>query len=181
MAAVWHAKKRPLRVDLLRLEMMKAAQIDPAWEETVDQRRMATCAIYAAEKALQNGIQVIAMSDSKGYIVDEQLDLDTVKKIKEQLRTSLSAYPEMAGHGEYHEGSVYDANLKVDLAFPCATQNEINKERAQRLIDAGCQLVAEGANMPNDNEAIALYRQQGILFSPGKASNAAVSRLPRWK
>ena len=78
----------------------------------------------------------------------------------------------MAGHGEYHEGSVYDANLKIDLAFPCATQNEINKERAQRLIDAGCQLVAEGANMPNDNEAIALYRQQGILFSPGKASNA---------
>ena len=153
------------------LEMMKAAQMDPQGKKAIVSGS-GNVAIYAAEKALQNGIQVIAMSDSKGYIVDEQLDLDTVKKIKEQLRTSLSAYPEMAGHGEYHEGSVYDANLKVDLAFPCATQNEINKERAQRLIDAGCQLVAEGANMPNDNEAIALYRQQGILFSPGKASNA---------
>ncbi|MFQ8581700.1 MAG: hypothetical protein ACLSA6_03745 [Holdemania massiliensis] len=153
------------------LEMMRAHQLDPQGKRAIVSGS-GNVAIYAAEKALQNGIQVIAMSDSRGYIVDDQLDLNVVKKIKEQLRTSLSAYPEMAGHGEYHEGSVYDAGLKAELALPCATQNEINKERAGRLLDQGCLLVAEGANMPNNNEAIALYHEKGILFAPGKASNA---------
>ena len=153
------------------LEMMRAHQLDPQGKRAIVSGS-GNVAIYAAEKALQNGIQVIAMSDSRGYIVDDQLDLNVVKKIKEQLRTSLSAYPEMAGHGEYHEGSVYDAGLNAELALPCATQNEINKERAGRLLDQGCLLVAEGANMPNNNEAIALYHEKGILFAPGKASNA---------
>ena len=102
----------------------------------------------------------------------ENLSLDTVKKIKEEMRGSLKDYPAMAGRGEYHEGSVYDADLKVDIALPCATQNEINKERAERLIGNGCILVAEGANMPSDNDAIKVYREKDILFAPGKAANA---------
>ena len=78
------------------LEMMKAVQMDPQGKKAIVSGS-GNVAIYAAEKALQNGIQVIAMSDSKGYIVDELLDLNTVKKIKEQLRTSLSAYPPNGG------------------------------------------------------------------------------------
>lgn len=129
-------------------------------------------AIYAAEKAMEKGIQVITMSDSKGYIVDEQLCLKTVKKIKEVKRGSLKEYPVMAGHGEYFEGSVYDATILCDIALPCATQNEINAQRADNLIHNGCKVVAEGANMPNNNEAIAVYAKEGILFAPGKAANA---------
>ncbi len=129
-------------------------------------------AIYAAEKAMQKGLKVITMSDSKGYIVDENLDLNIVKKIKEVNRGSLIDYPNLAGHGEYYEGSVYDGNIKADIVLPCATQNEINLERAQNIVNNGCILIAEGANMPNNNEAIAYYLKNGILFAPGKAANA---------
>lgn len=153
------------------LEMMRQHQINPEGKRAIVSGS-GNVAIYAAEKALANGIQVIAMSDSRGYIVDDQLDLNVIKEIKEQRRAPLAEYPQRAGHGAYHEGSVYDAGLSADLVLPCATQNEINKERAQRLIDMGCVLVAEGANMPNDNEAIALYHEKGILYAPGKAANA---------
>ena len=153
------------------LEMMKKHNLTPENKRAIVSGS-GNVAIYAAEKAMQNGMKVVAMSDSKGYIVDEELSLDTVKKIKEELRGSLKDYPAMAGHGEYHEGSVYDADLKVDIALPCATQNEINKVRAERLIENGCILVAEGANMPSDNDAIKVYRDKDILFAPGKAANA---------
>ena len=129
-------------------------------------------AIYAAQKCFEKGMQVIAMSDSRGYIVDDKLDLNVVKRIKEVERTSLEKYVEYAGHGEYFTGSVYDGEIVADIVLPCATQNEINKERAQRLINRGVIAVAEGANMPNDNEAIALYLENKILFAPGKAANA---------
>lgn len=153
------------------LEMMKKHNLTPENKRVVVSGS-GNVAIYAAEKAMQNGMKVVAMSDSKGYILDENLSLDTVKKIKEEMRGSLKDYPAMASHGQYHEGSVYDADLKVDIALPCATQNEINKERAERLIENGCILVAEGANMPSDNDAIKVYRDKGILFAPGKAANA---------
>ena len=153
------------------LEMMKKHNLTPE-NKRVIVSGSGNVAIYAAEKAMQNGMKVVAMSDSKGYILDENLSLDTVKKIKEEMRGSLKDYPAMASHGEYHEGSVYDADLKVDIALPCATQNEINKERAERLIENGCILVAEGANMPSDNDAIKVYRDKDILFAPGKAANA---------
>ena len=153
------------------LEMMRKHNLTPENKRTVVSGS-GNVAIYAAEKAMQNGMKVVAMSDSKGYILDEDLSLDVVKKIKEELRGSLKDYPEMAGHGEYHEGSVYDANLNVEVALPCATQNEINKARAERLIENGCILVAEGANMPSDNDAIKVYREKNILFAPGKAANA---------
>ena len=153
------------------LEMMKKHNLTPE-NKRVIVSGSGNVAIYAAEKAMQNGMKVVAMSDSKGYILDENLSLDTVKKIKEEMRGSLKDYPAMASHGEYHEGSVYDADLKVDIALPCATQNEINKERAEHLIENGCILVAEGANMPSDNDAIKVYRDKDILFAPGKAANA---------
>ena len=153
------------------LEMMKKHNMNPEGKRTIVSGS-GNVAIYAAEKAMANGMKVIAMSDSKGYIVDEELALDVVKTIKEVNRGSLKDYPAMAGHGQYFEGSVYDADLMVDVALPCATQNEINKERAERLIKHGCVLVAEGANMPSDNDAIKTYRAHDILFAPGKASNA---------
>ncbi len=129
-------------------------------------------AIYACEKAKEFGIKVVAMSDSKGYILDDALDLDVVKRIKEKERTSLAKYVEYAGHGEYHEGSVYDADVKADFILPCGTQNEINLERAKRVVANGAILVAEGANMPDNNDAIKYYLANDIYFAPGKASNA---------
>ena len=125
-------------------------------------------AIYTAEKCLQNGYKVIGMSDSKGYVIDEDLDIDLIKKIKEVDRGSLKDYPK----GEYHEGSIYDTDLKVDVVLPCGTQNEINLERAKRLVNNGLKIVLEGANMPDDNEAIKYYLGNNIVFVPGKASNA---------
>lgn len=125
-------------------------------------------AIYTAEKCLQEGFKVIGMSDSKGYIIDEDLDLDLIKEIKEIKRTSLKEYPK----GIYHEGSIYDADLKANIVLPCGTQNEINLERAKRLVNNGVKIVVEGANMPNDNEAIKYYLSNNIIFVPGKASNA---------
>lgn len=129
-------------------------------------------AIYAAGKAMQCGMKVIGMSDSKGFILDEELDLNAVKEIKENRRGSLKDYPALCGHGTYKEGSVYDEDVKCDIALPCGTQNEINRVRAQRLIKNGVLAVAEGANMPDDNEAIEEYLKNGILFAPGKAANA---------
>ena len=129
-------------------------------------------AIYACEKAQEYGIKVVAMSDSKGYIIDDNINLDVVKNIKEQFRVSLSEYPTLANSGEYFEGSIYDANIKAEFILPCATQNEINETRAKQLVNNGCILVGEGANMPNDNEAIKVYLENGVIFAPGKAANA---------
>ena len=125
-------------------------------------------AIYAAKKCQQLGWKVVGMSDSKGYILDEDLDVEEVRVLKEEKRTSLKEYSK----GEYHEGSIYDTDLDVDIALPCATQNEINLERAKRLVKNGVKVVAEGANMPDDNEAIKYYKENGVIFAPGKAANA---------
>ncbi|MBQ6654633.1 MAG: NADP-specific glutamate dehydrogenase [Erysipelotrichaceae bacterium] len=129
-------------------------------------------AIYACQKARELGWKVIGMSDSKGYILDEDLDLETVRKIKEEMRVSLEKYPEMAGHGIYGTGSIYDTDFKADIVMPCACQNEIDLRRAKHLKESGVQIVAEGANMPDSNEAIAFYKENGVIFVPGKASNA---------
>lgn len=129
-------------------------------------------AIYAAEKALECGMKVIGMSDSKGYIIDEDLDIHVIKELKEVKRTSLKEYVSLVSHGQYFEGSIYDHTIPYDMAFPCATQNEIDEKRALKMIKNGCMLVAEGANMPSSNEAIECYLNAKILFAPGKASNA---------
>lgn len=153
------------------LEMLKAHKIDEVGLKAIVSGS-GNVAIYAAEKAMHHGIHVVAMSDSQGYIVDEQLDLKVVKKIKEELRGSLQDYPKLAKHGKYVKGSVYDAKIHAEIVLPCATQNEINLKRAKAIVANGCIAVAEGANMPDDNDAIAYYLEKGILFAPGKAANA---------
>ena len=153
------------------LEMLKRANRDPKGLTAIISGS-GNVAIYACEKAVQNGIKVIAMSDSKGYIIDDNLDLDVIKQIKEVERGSLASYVEKCGHGEYHTGSVYDTDIKCDMVLPCGTQNEINLERAQRIVKNGCFLVAEGSNMPDDNDAVNYYLANNVLFAPGKAANA---------
>ncbi|MDE3281655.1 NADP-specific glutamate dehydrogenase [Lacticaseibacillus parahuelsenbergensis] len=139
-------------------------------------------AIHAAEKAEALGVKVLTVSDSNGYVVDENgIDVAVVKQIKEVERGRIKAYADRVASAQYHEGSVWDANdLKFDLALPCATQNEIDGEQAARFKAAGAIAVAEGANMPSNPDAIAAYADAGILYGPAKAANAggvAVSAL----
>lgn len=130
-------------------------------------------AIYAALKARELGYHVVAMSDSKGYVVDENLDIELIRTIKEKQRGSLETYVALAGHGSYHCGSVYDdTTIGAKVVLPCARENEINAARAQNLINQGVLVVAEGANMPSDNQAISLYKQNHVIYLPGKAANA---------
>ena len=130
-------------------------------------------ATYACEKATSFGAKVVAMSDSNGYIYDKNgIDLNVVKQIKEIERKRISEYVKYRKDAEYHEGSHGIWTIKCDLALPCATQNEINKEDALNLANNGCFLVAEGANMPSTPEAIDVYFEKGMLYGPAKAANA---------
>lgn len=129
-------------------------------------------AIYAIEKAIQLGAKVISCSDSNGYIIDEGgIDLDAVKKIKEVDRKRIKEYLSYRPNAVYAEGSLWN-NVKCDIALPCATQNEIDLDKAQTLINGGCYAVAEGANMPTNVEATEAFLSNNVLFLPGKASNA---------
>ena len=138
-------------------------------------------AIYAIQKAQELGAKVVTCSDSNGYVYDaEGIDLAAVKDIKEVKRGRISEYVKYRPNAEYHEGCRGVWSVKCDIALPCATQGEINLESAKLLIANGCQVVAEGANMPSTLEAIEYYLQSKILFGPAKAANAggvAVSAL----
>ncbi len=130
-------------------------------------------AIYACEKATQMGAKVVTMSDSNGYVYDPNgIDLAYVKDLKEVRRGRIKEY------AETHAGATYVADctqvwtVPCDIALPCATQNEINKESAEALVKGGCTVVCEGANMPSTPEAIEVYLSNGILYGPAKASNA---------
>ncbi len=130
-------------------------------------------AIYAAEKATQLGAKVVAMSDSRGFIHDPNgIDLKAVKDIKEIKRGRIKDYLNDHDHAEYTEGAKGIWSLPCDIALPCATQNELDASAAQALLKNGVIAVAEGANMPCTPEAIACFQKQGILYAPGKASNA---------
>lgn len=129
-------------------------------------------AIYATEKATQLGARVVTMSDSNGWIYDsEGINLDAVKEIKEVKRGRLSEYKNYRPNSEYHEGK-FNWSIKCDIALPCATQNELDKNAAQTLVKNGIYAVAEGANMPSTPEAVEVFQSNGILFAPGKAANA---------
>ena len=129
-------------------------------------------AIYATEKATELGAKVIALSDSNGYVVDEDgIKLDVVKEIKEVRRGRIKEYVEAVPTAKYYEGKGI-WTVPCDIALPCATQNEINEEDAKALIANGCQAVGEGANMPSTPEAIAAFQGAGLLFAPAKAANA---------
>lgn len=129
-------------------------------------------AIYAAEKATQLGAKVVTLSDSNGWIYDEEgVDLAAVKEIKEVKRGRIKEYLEYRPNAEYHEGKgVW--SVKCDIALPCATQNELLEEDAKTLVANGCYAVGEGANMPSSLEAIDVFLENGILFAPAKAANA---------
>ncbi len=130
-------------------------------------------AIYANQKCTQLGGKVIAMSDSNGYIVDENgIDYKVIKEIKEVKRDRIKTYLNYVPSAQYVEGCTGIWTVPCDIAMPCATQNEISEVSANALIANGCIGVFEGANMPSTPGAIAAYQAAGILFAPAKASNA---------
>ena len=137
-------------------------------------------ATYAIEKAIALGAKPVTCSDSTGWIYDpEGMDVALLKEVKEVRRERLTAYAAARPSAQYHEGKgVWTA--KCDIALPCATQNELQLADAQALVANGCIAVVEGANMPTTMEATAYLQENGVLFCPGKASNAggvAVSGL----
>ncbi len=129
-------------------------------------------AIYAAEKAMQLGAKVISMSDSNGSVYDpEGIDLALMKEIKEVKRGRVKDYCVQKAGAKYMENQrVW--SIPCDIALPCATQNELDGNDAKMLVANGCKAVAEGANMPSTPEAIEVFQGSGILYAPGKASNA---------
>ncbi len=138
-------------------------------------------AIYTAKKITEMGGLVVAMSDSEGYIVDEKgVDLALVQEIKEVRRGRIREYAASVPHAVYTPGFRGIWAVPVQIALPCATQNELDAEGARSLIKNGVIAVAEGANMPSTLEAAHIFQQNGVLFAPGKAANAggvAVSAL----
>ena len=130
-------------------------------------------AIYATEKATELGAKVVALSDSNGYIYDENgINLNAVKEIKEVKRGRIKEYLDYVPTAEYHEGCRGIWNIKCDIALPCATQGELDLESAKVLITNGTKVVSEGANMPTSLDAIAELQGSGVLFGPAKAANA---------
>ncbi|MCB9475736.1 MAG: NADP-specific glutamate dehydrogenase [Deltaproteobacteria bacterium] len=139
---------------------------------------------YACEKVIQLGGKVLSLSDSSGTVIDENgIDKDKlafVMDLKNNRRGRIREYVEKYPGATYLDGERPWKAAKCDVALPCATQNEINAEEARALLDGGCACVAEGANMPSEPGAVEAFHGAGILFAPGKASNAggvAVSGL----
>ena len=130
---------------------------------------------FAAEKATQLGAKIITMSDSDGYIIDkdgiDEEKLSHIMEIKNERRGRIKEYLEKYPDATFHEGKTPWGEI-ADIAMPCATQNELLKDDAQKLVENGCILVGEGANMPCTPEAVEVFQKAKILYSPGKASNA---------
>lgn len=130
-------------------------------------------AIYATQKVQQLGGKVIALSDSNGYIVDEEgIDLDVVRRIKEVERGRIKEYLGDRPKAQYVEGCAGIWNVKCDVALPSATQNELDGDAAATLVKNGCIAVAEGANMPSTPEAVKIFLDNKVSFGPAKAANA---------
>ena len=130
---------------------------------------------YAAEKAIELGAKVLTLSDSGGYIVDEEginaEKLKFIMNLKNKKRGRISEYVNKYPNAKFVAGD-RPWSVKCDIALPCATQNELNGDEAKQLIENGCICVAEGANMPSTPEAVHEFQKAKILFAPGKASNA---------
>jgi len=133
-------------------------------------------AIYAAEKAIENGAKVVAMSDSNGCIYDSKgIDLDLVKQIKEVERGRISEYLRKYDDAIYTQRTGDDSpiwEIKTDIALPCATQNELTLNSAKKLVENGVLAIGEGANMPCTQEATDYLLEKGVLVAPAKAANA---------
>ena len=130
---------------------------------------------YACEKATQLGAKVITMSDSSGYIYDDEgIDaekLSVIMEIKNVKRGRINEYLEKYPNVKFFAGKA-PWEVKCDIALPCATQNELNGDDAKILLVNGCKVISEGANMPSTPEAVHVFQAAKILFAPGKASNA---------
>ena len=154
---------------------MLATKGDSLKGKTVAVSGFGNVAWGAAKKITELGAKVVTISGPDGYIYDEAgLDADKIEYMLE-LRASnndiVSPYAEEFPEAKFFAGK-RPWEQKVDIALPCATQNEVNENDAQQLVDNGCILVGEGANMPCNEEAIGIFQKNGLLFSPGKASNA---------
>lgn len=161
---------------------MMAVHGDSFEGKTVSVSGSGNVAQYAVEKVNELGGKVVTLSDSSGYIVDMDgvtgEKWDFLMELKNIRRGRISEYAEKY-KCEYHEGTgVW--NVPVDVALPCATQNEVDENDAKTLLENGCKVVAEGANMPSTPEAADIFVNKGIMYGPGKAANAggvAVSGL----
>ena len=151
-------------------EMLRADHTD--WDgKRVVVSGSGNVAIYAAEKVIELGGTVVALSESGGYIVDDAgVDLELMKEVKEVRRGRISDYAEERGVTYVAGGGVWSVPCQV--ALPCATQNELGDSGARELIKNDCRIVAEGANMPTTPSATRLLREAGVKFAPGKAANA---------
>ena len=171
------ARKEATGYGLLYLtaEMLKTNGMDIAGK-TVAISGSGNVAIYACQKAQQLGAKVVTVSDSTGWIYDpEGIDIDLLREVKEVKRARLTEYAAARSSAEYHDKAKEGNNqwiIKVDVALPCATQNELNLEDAKNLVANGVTAVAEGANMPTTAEATEYLQANGVLFAPGKAANA---------
>ncbi len=156
-------------------EMLKCNGKDIAGK-TIAVSGAGNVAIYAIQKAQQLGARPVTCSDSTGWIYDaEGIDVALLKEVKEVKRARLSEYAAARPSAEYHEKKAGEHGVwtvKCDVALPCATQNELDLEDAKALVANGCFAVAEGANMPTTLEATEYLQKNGVLFCPGKASNA---------
>ena len=154
-------------------EALKHLKNDSFEGKTVVVSGSGNVAQYAAEKCTQLGGKVVAMSDSQGYVYDPKgIDLPKLFDIKQKRRARISVYADEVPGAEYVEGCKNIWNVKCDIAMPCASQNEMDEKGAQALVNCGCIGVFEGANMPLTPEAIEVVKSNGLLYSPGKASNA---------
>jgi glutamate dehydrogenase (NADP+) len=140
-------------------------------------------AIYAVEKALDYGAKVVTMSDSSGFVHDpagiDREKLRYIRELKEVRRGRISEYAEQFSGVEFYKDKAPWA-VPVDIAFPCATQNELSEQDARTLVDNGVKVVCEGANMPTELGGVHVFQNAGVLFGPAKAANAggvAVSGL----
>ena len=156
-------------------EMLKSNGIELAGK-TVAVSGAGNVAIYAIQKAQQLGAKVVTCSDSTGWIYDpEGIDVELLREVKEVKRARLTEYAAARKSAQYHDKASEGTNqwtIKVDIALPCATQNELNIDDAKTLVANGVIAVAEGANMPTTIEATKYFQANGVLFAPGKASNA---------
>ena len=130
-------------------------------------------ATYANQKATEFGGKVVAMSDSNGYIYDENgIDFKVIQEIKEVNRARISTYVDQVPGAKYVPNCREIWTVPCDIALPCATQNELDLAGAKALTEHGCTVVAEGANMPCTPDAVLHFQEKGLLFAPAKASNA---------
>ena len=162
-------------------EMLKCMRNDSFEGKKVIVSGSGNVAIFAAEKAMQLGGTVIAMSDSNGYVHDpDGIKLDVIKDIKLNRRARISEYAKEVPGSTYAEGFRNIWSIPCDICLPCATQNEIDGPIAEMIVKNGASVVTEGANMPCRPEAVRTFQEAGLLVAPSKAANAggvAVSGL----